>query len=101
MFAEDTTTRNVAENTAAGHVVDPPVTATDAETDTDSGDTLTYTLSGTDAASFAIVAASGQLQTKVALDYETKSRYSVTVTATDPSGASDTITVTIDRHQRG
>ena len=32
------------------------------------GDTLTYTLGGTDAASFDIVAATGQLQTKVALD---------------------------------
>ena len=67
--------------------------ATDA--DTDSGDTLTYSLSGRDAASFAIIASSGQLQTKTALDYETKSRYSVTVTATDLSGASDSITVTI------
>ena len=36
------------------------------------------------------------MQTKAALDYETKSSYSVTVTATDPSGASDTITVTIE-----
>ena len=35
------------------------------------------------------------MQTKAALDYETKSSYSMTVTATDPSGASDTITVTI------
>ena len=85
---EDTVTRSVAENAAATEI-GAPVTATD------SGDILTYTLSGTDAASFDIVAASGQLQTKAALDYETKSRYSVTVTATDPSGASDTITVTI------
>ena len=61
----------------------------------DEGDKLTYTLGGTNAASFDIDAASGQLQTKAALDYETKSSYSVTVTATDPSGASDTITVTI------
>ena len=29
------------------------------------------------------------------LDYETKNTYTVTVTATDPSGASDTIIVTI------
>ena len=92
-FAENTATRSVAENTAAATNIGAPVTATDA--DTDSGDTLTYSLSGRDAASFAIIASSGQLQTKTALNYETKSRYSVTVTATDLSGASDSITVTI------
>ena len=41
-------------------------------------------------------ATSGQLQTKAALDYEGKSSYEVTVTATDPSGEADTITVTIN-----
>ena len=91
-FAENTATRSVAENTAAANV-GAPVTATDA--DISSGDTLTYSLSGRDAASFAIIASSGQLRTKTALDYETKSRYSVTVTATDLSDASDSITVTI------
>ena len=93
-FAEDTATRSVPENTAAAIGIGAWVTATDK--DTDSSDTLTYTLRGTDAAAFAIDAASGQLRTKAALDYETKSSYSVTVTATDPSGASDTITVTIE-----
>ena len=38
---------------------------------------------------------SGQLKTKAALDHETKDSYTVTVTATDPSGESDEITVTI------
>ena len=90
-FAGNTATRSVAENTATAANIGLPVTATD----TDSGDTLTYSLSGRDAASFAIIASSGQLQTKTALDYETKSRYSVTVTATDLSGASDSIKVTI------
>ena len=42
-----------------------------------------------------IVASSGQLQTKAALDYEGKSSYSAIVTAKDPSNARDTITVTI------
>ena len=56
---------------------------------------LTYTLSGTDAASFAINRATGQLQTKAKLDYETKNTYMVTVTAADPNGLSDTIDVTI------
>ena len=67
------------------------VTATDPNT----GDTLTYTLGGADAASFDIVAASGQLQTKSALNREAKDTYTVTVTATDSYGLSATITVTI------
>ena len=40
----------------------------------------------TDAASFDIGSATGQLMTKAALDYETKATYSVTVTATDSGG---------------
>ncbi len=83
------TTRSVAENTAAGTDIGVPVTATTV------GGVVTYTLGGTDAASFDIVAATGQLQTKVALDYETKSGYEVTVTATDTDG-SVTTTVAIE-----
>ena len=89
VFADATATRSVAENTAANTNIGSVVTATDAD-----GDTLTYTLEGTDAASFAIVSTSGQIQTKAALNYETKSSYSVTVKASDGT-ASDTITVTI------
>ena len=76
-------TRSVNENTAAAQSVGSPVTATDADT----GDTLTYSLGGTDAASFDIVSTSGQIQTKNALDFEAKASYSVTVTATDSSSA--------------
>ena len=90
-FAAETDARTIAENTAAGRNIGTPVSATDP----DAGDTLTYTLGGADAASFDIVAASGQLQTKAALDHETKPRYSVRVTASDPSNVSDTIPVTI------
>ena len=87
------------ENTAAGVDIGPPVAATDV----DSGDTLTYTLSGPDAASFAIVDVGivddadggGQLKTKAALDYETKHDYEVTVTATDAGGETGTIRVII------
>ena len=61
----------------------------------DDNDTLTYTLGGVDAESFDIAASSGQLQTKASLDYETDSTYIVTVTATDPSNVSDSVTVTI------
>ena len=90
VFSSDTDTRSIAENTAAKQNIGAAVTATDAD-----GDNLTYSLGGTDVASFGIVAASGQLQTKSALDYETKSSYTVTVTATDPSSETDSITVTI------
>ncbi len=91
----ESTTLSVAENTASGQNIGEPVAATDDDTD----DTLTYTLEGTDAASFSIVSTSGQLQTSVTLDYETKTSYSVTVKVTDDSGASnnsDTIAVTIN-----
>ena len=71
--ATETGARSVAENTVAGQNIGLPVAASDAE-----NDTLVYTLGGTDAASFDIVRSSGQLQTKAALDYETKSSYSVT-----------------------
>ncbi len=89
-FASATITRTVAENTAAGEDIGNPVEATDAN-----NDTLIYVLGGTDAASFAIDSATGQLSTRAALDYETKSSYSVTVTATDPDGESATARVTI------
>ena len=90
-FAADTATRSVAENTAAGTAIGTAVSATDAD-----GDTLTYSLGGTDAASFAIVSTSGQLQTKAALDYETKTSYMGTVTAADGNGGTDSIAVTIN-----
>ena len=83
-------TRSVAENTASGENIGNPIAATDAN-----NDTLTYTLGGTDVSSFSIVNSSGQLQTKSALDYETKSTYTVTITVSD-SSLTDTITVTIN-----
>ena len=83
------TTRSVAENTAAGADIGLPVAATDVI------GTVSYTLGGTDAGSFAIVSATGQLQTSAALDYETQSSYELIVTATDSTGSVD-IMVTID-----
>ena len=72
---------------------------------TDTDDTsLIYSLGGTDAASFDIVSTTGQLQTKTALNYEAKRRYTVTVFVRDgknndgeaDTATDDTITVTID-----
>ena len=87
----ETGARSVAENTAGGRDIGAPVAATDA----DSGDTLTYALSGSGAEAFDIDAASGQLRTKSALDADRQSSYAVTVTATDPSLASTSQAVTI------
>ena len=89
VFANDSTTRSIAENTPAGVNIGSPVTATDAD-----GDTLTYSLSGTDRASFKIVSTSGQLKTHAPLDYEKKKAYVVTVTVSD-GGRTDTISVAI------
>ncbi|MCY4669232.1 MAG: fibronectin type III domain-containing protein, partial [Rhodococcus sp.] len=85
------TTLTVRDDAASGANIGSPVTATDA----DAGDTITYSLEGTDAASFDIVASSGQIQASAALDASTKSTYSVTVRATDSRGGSATIAVTI------
>ena len=99
-FSATSTTREVAENTATETNVGDPVTATDTD-----GDTLTYSLGGTDAASFTIVSTSGQLRTKagVTYDHETQASYAVTVSVHDGKDANgnadtaidDTIAVTI------
>ena len=97
-FRASSTSRSVPENTPARQNIGAPVTASD-----DDGDTLSYTLGGTDAAAFTIVAGSGQLQTRAALDFETPRTYSVSVSVSDGKNADgdddpasdDTISVTI------
>ena len=104
----DRATRSIPESAGPDTEVEDPVYArdTDGADIQTGGDVLTYTLGGPDAAYFSI----GQEDTDSAdfdggqirvgegtkLDFETKPTYSVTVTATDPSGASDKITVTIN-----
>ncbi len=88
--------RNVDENTPAGMDIGEPVEATDAD-----NDTLTYTLDpGEDGAEiFDIVATTGQLRTKAALDFETAEFYYVRVTATDTAGGTavtSQITINLD-----
>ncbi|MYD78615.1 MAG: hypothetical protein F4239_06930, partial [Gammaproteobacteria bacterium] len=102
-FANDNVTLAVVENTAAGSDVGVPVTASDVN-----GDTLTYSLSGTDAGSFDIDSASGQIKvgSGTALNYEAKNSYSVTVEVTDsedengntqdPPTVDDTVAVVIN-----
>ncbi len=84
------TSREVAENTEAERNIGAPVSAQD-----DDGDLLIYTLAGPDAEFFRIGRNNGQLKTKAPLNYEARSSYTVVVTATDPFGAMDNITVTI------
>ena len=90
VFAEESVTREVAENTAAGENIGDPVAAMDPE-----DDTLTYSLGGDDMGSFDIDPATGQIMTSAALDYETTTSYTVMVTADDGNGESDSIMVTI------
>ena len=87
----DETSLSVAENTKAKQSIGETVGAGDED-----GDAILYTLGGSDADSFSIARATGQISTKDELDHETKATYMVVVTATDPSGASDSILVTIN-----
>ncbi|MCW2318386.1 hypothetical protein M2322_003955 [Rhodoblastus acidophilus] len=70
---------SIAENAATSTVA-----YTAAATDADN-DTLTYALTGADAAAFLIDASTGAVTLAAAADYETKSSYSITVNASDAS----------------
>ena len=83
---DESVDRSVAENVKGASVGDP-VTAVD-------DDPLQFTLSGDGSDDFE-VDNSGQITTAEKLDYETRSSYTITVTATDPSLASSSIVVNI------
>ena len=96
----ETGARSVDENTAPATDFGTAIAANDLDT----GDSLTYSLGSTvNDNDFAIVSSSGQPRTNAALDYETKSSYSVTVSVSDGKDAfgvadsviDDTIEVTI------
>ena len=89
-FDAGTATRNVGENMDADTDVGDPVMAMDE----DSGDTVTYALSGS--MYFKIDENSGQISTTMMLDHEAMSTHTVTVTATDSAGDSASIDVTIN-----
>ncbi|MDO6749154.1 cadherin repeat domain-containing protein, partial [Gilvimarinus sp. 1_MG-2023] len=72
----------IDENSGAGQVV---YTAA-ADDSADISDGVTFSLSGTDAAYFTIDTNTGEMTLKADADYETKSSYSFTVTATDGAG---------------
>ena len=94
VFDEGTgASRSLAENTGAGENVGLPLAATDQD-----GDTLTYSLSGDDAADFELDTATGQLLTRegASYDYEEKATYSVTVEVSDGNEGTATIAVTVN-----
>ena len=93
VFDESAPTRSLGENTTGTQDIGAPVRATDPE-----NTALTYRLAGGDASSFTLDETNGQLRTRpgVAYDFETRSRYSVTVEATDEPGGGTTVTVTIE-----
>ena len=86
VFADgSSTTRTVAVDGRIGS----PIVAMD-----ENNDTLTYQLSGTDAAAFEIDSTTGQLKTKASHNYNTKASYTVIVTVSDGTLINQ-ITVTI------
>ena len=91
VFSSTDGRRSIRENTSPGEDIGAAFSATD----TDSGDTRSYSLGGPDAGSFDIDASTGQLTTRAPLDHEAKSSYEVTVRVTDPSNAFDDVPVTI------
>ena len=90
----ETGDRTVSENTRSGVNVGAPVAAVDPE-----NNRLTYTLTGTDADAFTIVASSGQIRVKDSLDYETKDSYSVTVNVQDGRDGAGATSTDIDNMQ--
>ena len=95
-FSEGTSvTRSVIINAPAGTNIGQPFRATDADT----GDTVTYSLEGTDAASFDMNGSTGQMRTKAGVTLEDKT-YNVTVVAADQKGANTILAVTIEIDDR-
>ena len=80
--------RTIRENLPAGRNVGAPVTATDGN-----NDRLTYSIATSD--QFEIASATGQLRTRTELDREDRDQHFVSVTATDPGGLTDTVSVTV------
>ena len=97
VFSDSSATRDLQENIGDATTTTTANLGAAIRADDSDNDPLTYTLEGTEAASFTIVENTGQLRTKAGVNYdrERKSSYSFTVRASDDS-ASDTIAVTVD-----
>ena len=84
------TSIQVSEDAAINTLISFNLPATDPE-----GHAITYTLEGTDAASFKLSPKLGRIRTVAALDYETKSSYSVEIRAADAYGGESTLAISI------
>ena len=84
--------RSIVENAPSGTAVGDAITASDSD-----DDDIEYSLIGVDRRVFDVGVATGQISVAkgASLDFESKSTYSVSMRASDPSGDRDTITVTI------
>ena len=84
-------TVTVPENNASA------VVQTVSATDADSGDTLTFFLSGVGSGDFSILSSTGLVSLNTALDYERKSSYVLSIIARDGNGgqATSSLTVTV------
>ena len=85
----------VSEKVAVSTVV-----YTAASSDFDANDTISYSLSGTDASAFSIDSL-GAVRLTAAADYAVKTSYSIDVLATDRAGLSATKAVTVAVIPRG
>ena len=85
-------TFGIDETNVIGKLIGDPIVATD-----DRDDTLTYSISGNDVASFEIDSETGQLKTKLAMRYTRRSEatLSIRVRVTDSDGLSDTVAVNV------
>ena len=88
----DTTAPSISSSATAS-VAENQTGAIDVDAADDN--TITYSISGTDAASFSINSASGVVTFNTAPDYEAKTSYTFTATATDVAGNASTQSVTI------
>ena len=83
--------RTIDENGSSGTDV-AKVHAEDLE-----GDSITYSITaGNTNSKFTIGSSTGLIETAGALDYETTSSYTLTITATDEHSATDTTTITVN-----
>lgn len=83
------TSVNVTENTSASTVI-YQATATDP-----AGDALRYSLGGQDAALFSVDAQTGGVRLLSPADFEARSSYQLTVSATDSAGAGTTLQLAV------
>ncbi len=81
---------SLAENATVGTSV-----ASLIANDPDTGDTLSYSISGGNDGSFAIDSNTGEVSLAARLDYEVTNSYSLAITATDSSGLTDTATLIV------